>query len=203
MAAIAPTQPQGIELEAVGAAGASGASATAGAGEGVNVAAGSVEVGLGAGAALAAGVGMALGVAVGRGAGLAAGRAAGVGVGVARVGVGRGLGVGLAVGAGVGAGVGVAVAVERGGASPGVTGPCGPEVSPGGSSKSPTAAIAGLAKANPSAAPITTGASAMAMPLPERKGSFMQRIFGSGAILMTLYWHAHRWLQAASAGRAE
>ncbi|OJW69149.1 MAG: hypothetical protein BGO57_09160 [Sphingomonadales bacterium 63-6] len=158
-------------------------------GEGViaeGVGAGTVGVGLtsNAGEGLAVGVGAALGVAVGRGEGLAAGRAAavGVGVGAARVGVGRGLGVGRTLGAGAGLGVGVAVAVERGGASPGATGPCGEEVLPGGSSKSPTVAVAGLVGVSPSA----MGAITMAMPLPERKGSFMRRIFGSGAILMTL-----------------
>lgn len=137
------------------------------------------------------GAGVALAVAVGRGEGLAVGRTEGAGVGAVpgRVvavgaGVGRGLGVGLAVGVGAGAGVGVGVAdaVERGGASPGATGPCGEEVLPGGSSKSPTEAIAGLATANPS----VIGANAMAMPLPLRKGNFMRRIFDSGAILMTL-----------------
>ena len=158
-------------------------------GEGViaeGVGAGTVGVGLtsNAGEGLAVGVGAALGVAVGRGEGLAAGRAAavGVGVGAARVGVGRGLGVGRTLGAGAGLGVGVAVAVERGCASPGATRPCGEEVLPGGSSKSPTVAVAGLVGVSPSA----MGAITMAMPLPERKGSFMRRIFGSGAILMTL-----------------
>ncbi len=79
----------------------------------------------------------------------------GVGAGRAAVGAGAGvLAAGRGAGAGAGAGVGEGgVAVERGGASPGSTGPAGADVLPGGSWKSPTEAMAGAWPSADSAAP--------------------------------------------------
>lgn len=112
-------------------------------GVGANVAAGATGAGdaaaVGSPVGVGVGVGTARAPAVGVGVGCA-GRAVGVGVGRAAVGEGAGVGR-AAVGVGVGAGV-----TGRGGASPSVTGPCGAGVLPGGSWKSPTAALAGTAR---------------------------------------------------------